>query len=150
MNVVCLVGRVVADPEVKTLPSGSVVASMRIAVDRPVAKDAEVTADFISLTAFAKTAEFAQKYITKGQKISVQGRLQIRDYTDKDGNKRTAAEVLVNDLRGVDRPSGGGGGNFQGGGNYQAGGQKYQNRPQAAPQRNARPFDEPITDPFAE
>lgn len=148
MNVVCLVGRVVADPEVKTLASGSVLASMRIAVDRPVAKDAEVTADFISLSAFGKTAEFASKYITKGQKISVQGRLQIRDYTDKDGNKRTAAEVLVNDLRGVDRPSGGG--NAQGGGNYQPSGNRFQNKAQNAPQRASRPFDEPITDPFAE
>lgn len=144
MNVVCLVGRLTSDPEVKVLSSGTQVASMRIAVDRPVAKESEVTADFINVTGFGKTAEFCGKYLTKGQKISVNGRLQIRDYNDKDGNKRTAAEVIANEVRGVERPNGGGGENSH------TAPQKAQDRPYGGVQRSARPFDEPITDPFAE
>lgn len=144
MNVVCLVGRLTSDPEVKVIASGTQVASMRIAVDRPVAKESEVTADFINVTSFGKTAEFCGKYLTKGQKISVNGRLQIRDYNDKDGNKRTAAEVIANEVRGVERPNGGGGENSQ------QVSQRPQDKPYGGAQRNARPFDEPITDPFAE
>lgn len=146
MNVVCLVGRLTADPEVKVLPSGMQIANMRIAVDRPVAKDSgEQTADFINCTGFGKTAEFAGKYLTKGQKISVNGRLQIRDYNDKDGNKRTAAEVLATEIRGVERQNAGGGENFQ------PAGRNAQIGHSGGSQRVSRPFDEEeISDPFAE
>lgn len=96
LNVVALMGRLVADPELKTTQSGNSVCTFRVAVDRGyVPQDKERQADFITVTAWRKTAEFVSKYFQKGSMISVQGRLETRQYQDKNGNNRTATEVLA-------------------------------------------------------
>lgn len=96
LNVVVLTGRLVADPELKTTQSGNSVCTFRVAVDRSYAPQGEERkADFITVTAWRKTAEFVSKYFQKGSMISVQGRLETRQYKDKNGNNRTATEVLA-------------------------------------------------------
>ena len=97
LNHITLMGRLVADPELRRTGSGVAVASFRIAVDRDFApKDGgERKADFISCVAWRQTGEFISKYFTKGRMIVVDGRLEMRDWTDKEGNKRTSAEVIV-------------------------------------------------------
>lgn len=96
LNVVALMGRLVADPELKTTQSGNSVCTFRVAVDRSyVPHGEERQADFITVTAWRKTAEFVSKYFQKGSMISVQGRLETRQYQDKNGNNRTATEVLA-------------------------------------------------------
>lgn len=96
LNVVALMGRLVADPELKTTQSWNSVCTFRVAVDRSYAPQGEERqADFITVTAWRKTAEFVSKYFQKGSMISVQGRLETRQYQDKNGNNRTATEVLA-------------------------------------------------------
>lgn len=96
LNIVALMGRLVADPELKTTQSGNSVCTFRVAVDRSYAPQGEERkADFITVTAWRKTAEFVSKYFQKGSMISVQGRLETRQYQDKNGNNRTATEVLA-------------------------------------------------------
>ena len=98
LNVVALMGRLVADPELKNLQSGKTVCSFRLAVDRG-RKDAngQTQADFFDLTAWEHTARFIGQYFKKGAMIAVTGRLQSRQYQDKNGNNRTAIEVVVNE-----------------------------------------------------
>lgn len=96
LNIVALIGRLVYDPELKTTPNGVNVCSFRIAVDRSFTrKGEERKADFIDVTAWRQTAEFVSKYFQKGSMISVQGRLETRQYQDKNGNNRTATEVIA-------------------------------------------------------
>lgn len=96
LNIVALIGRLTHDPELKTTPNGVNVCSFRIAVDRSFTrKGEERKADFIDVTAWRQTAEFVSKYFQKGSMISVQGRLETRQYQDKNGNNRTATEVLA-------------------------------------------------------
>ena len=97
LNHITLMGRLVADPELRRTGSGVAVASFRIAVDRDFApKDGgERKADFITCVAWRQTGEFISKYFTKGRMIVVDGRLEMRDWTDRDSNKRTTAEVIV-------------------------------------------------------
>lgn len=97
MNRVMLQGRLVADPELRQTPSGVPVASFRIAVDRDFKnkETGEKETDFINVVAWRSTAEFISRSFTKGRMILVEGRLQIRKYTDKDGNNRTTAEVVA-------------------------------------------------------
>ena len=97
LNHITLMGRLVRDPELRRTGSGVAVASFRIAVDRDYSpKDGgERKADFIDCVAWRQTGEFISKYFTKGRMIVVDGRLEMRDWTDKDGNKRTSAEVVV-------------------------------------------------------
>ena len=118
MNVVCLLGRMVAEPELKHTQSGVAVCSFRIAVDRTYqVKGQERQADFINLVAWRNTAEFVCRYFHKGQRIALNGSLQTREYTDRDGNKRTAFEVVCDNVPFADsRTSGAAGGNY--GGNY--------------------------------
>lgn len=97
LNRILLQGRLVADPEMRHTPSGVAVASFRLAVDRDF-KDRETgekKADFINIVAWRSTAEFVSRYFNKGRMAVVDGCLQMRDYTDRDGNKRTAAEVVA-------------------------------------------------------
>lgn len=97
MNVICLNGRLTADPELKNTPNGVSVCSFTIAVDRNIkGKDGEKQTDFINCVAWRNTAEFVSKYFGKGKMIAVVGELQSRKYTDKDGNNRTVFEVLAN------------------------------------------------------
>ena len=103
-NKAILVGRLVADPELRTTPGGVAVCSFRIAVDRPYApKDgAERTADFIDIVAWRERAEFVNRYFSKGKPILVEGSIQTRSYTDKNDQKRTAVEVVAENLRFVE------------------------------------------------
>ena len=97
LNHITMMGRLVRDPELRRTGSGVAVASFRVAVDRDfVSKEGgERKADFIDCVAWRQTGEFISKYFTKGRMIVVDGRLEMRDWTDKDGNKRTSAEVVV-------------------------------------------------------
>ena len=97
LNHITLMGRLVNDPELRRTGSGIAVTTFRIAVDRDFApKDGgERKADFITCVAWRQTGEFISKYFSKGRMIVVDGRLEMRDWTDKEGNKRTTAEVIV-------------------------------------------------------
>ena len=94
MNKVILIGRLTREPEVK-YSGETAVARYTLAVDRKWKKDGEATADFINCTAFGKSAEFAEKYLSKGTKIAVTGRIQTGSYTNKDGQKVYTTEVVV-------------------------------------------------------
>lgn len=96
LNEIILMGRLTRDPELRHTQSGTKVAAFALAVDRDY-KDAsgEKETDFIDIVAWRGTAEFVSKYFTKGRMAVVKGRLQIRDWTDKDGGKRRSAEVVA-------------------------------------------------------
>lgn len=96
INNIVLLGRIVADPELKQTPNGNSVANFTLAVDRSFCKaGAERQCDFLDCVAWKGTGEFISKYFRKGQLIAVTGSVQARSYTDKEGNKRKAFEVLV-------------------------------------------------------
>ena len=96
LNHIVIMGRLSADPTLRRTGSGTAVTSFTVAVERDIAqKDQEKETDFINVVAWRNLGEFVQRYFTKGRMIVVDGRLQIRKYTDKDGNKRTAAEVVA-------------------------------------------------------
>ena len=97
MNKVILIGRLVADPEIKytTADKPLSVARYRLAVDRKYKKDGEQTADFINCVAFGSNGDFAQKYLHKGTKIAVVGRIQTGNYTKHDGTKAYTTDVIV-------------------------------------------------------
>ena len=96
LNCAILMGRLVADPELKTTTNNISVTSFRIAVDRSFQKQGEERqADFIDIVAWRQTADFVTRYFRKGSMIAVQGSIQTRSYEDKQGNKRTAVEVVA-------------------------------------------------------
>ena len=95
MNSVTITGRLAAQPEVKTTSTGKSVCSFRLAVNRPRVKD---KTDWIPCTAWNQSAEYLSKYASKGNRIGVSGVLTSREYEDKDGNKRTAYEVLTDSV----------------------------------------------------
>ncbi len=100
LNKIFIMGRLTRDPELRHTQTGTGVASFTLAVDRDF-KDKETgekKADFINVVAWRSTAEFVSRYFTKGRMAVVAGRLQFRDYTDRDGNKRTAAEVVADNV----------------------------------------------------
>ena len=125
LNHITLMGRLVADPELRRTGSGVAVASFRIAVDRDFApKDgSERKADFINCVAWRQTGEFISKYFAKGRMIVVDGRLEMRDWTDKEGNKRTSAEINVANAYFGDSKRDGDSGSSYGGNAY--GGNSY-------------------------
>ena len=98
-NLVVLTGGLTADPELKTTPSGVSVTSFSIAVERPYKKGEEREADFINIVAWRQTAEFVTHYFTKGSLIGIEGSIQTRRYEDKNGNNRTAFEVVANNVQ---------------------------------------------------
>lgn len=100
LNKIFIMGRLVADPELRHTQSGTAVASFRLAVDRDFKdKDTgERKADFINVVAWRSTAEFIARNFSKGRMIVVSGSLQMRDWTDKEGNKRTTAEVVADNV----------------------------------------------------
>ena len=95
MNKVILMGRLTRDPETRYTQDGLAIARYSLAVTRRFRRQCEAEADFIDCVAFGKGGEFAGKYFCKGQQVAVVGRLQIRDWQDKDGNRRRSAEVVV-------------------------------------------------------
>ncbi len=99
LNCVIIMGRLTADPELKTTPSGTSVVSFCVAVDRSYVRQGEERqTDFINVVAWRKTADFITRYFHKGSMIAVQGSIQTRNYEDKNGNKRTAVEVLAGNV----------------------------------------------------
>lgn len=101
-NLVVLTGRLTADPELKTTPNGISVTSFSIAVNRRYRSGEESQADFINIVAWRQHAEFISKYFKKGSLIGIEGSIQTRKYTDKNGNNRTAFEVVVNNVQFVE------------------------------------------------
>lgn len=122
LNKIFIMGRLTRDPELRRTTTGTPVASFSLAVDRDF-KDkstGERTADFIDVVAWRQTGEFVSRYFTKGRMAVVEGRLQIRDWTDKDGNKRRAAEVVADQVYFGDSKRDGEGGGYSAG--YSQGG----------------------------
>ena len=99
LNQIILMGRLTRDPELRRTSSGTAVTSFSLAVDRDFkSQGGEKETDFIDIVAWRNTAEFVSKYFTKGRMAVVEGRLQIRDWTDKDGGKRRSAEVVADNV----------------------------------------------------
>ena len=99
LNKVVIMGRFTKDPELRRTGSGTAVTSFSLACDRDFkSQSGEKDTDFIEVVAWKNTAEFVSKYFSKGRMAVVEGRLQIRDWTDKAGNKRTTAEVVADNV----------------------------------------------------
>ncbi len=100
LNKAIIMGRLTRDPEIKKTQSGLSVCSFSVAVDRDIVDKStnQRETDFINVTAWRTTADFVGKYFTKGSLIVVEGRIQVRNYTDKDNNKRTATEIVANSV----------------------------------------------------
>jgi single-strand DNA-binding protein len=98
LNKAVLMGRLVRDPELRQTQSGMAVASFTIAVDRAPGKDGQRVTDFIDIVAWNKTAEMVTKWFTKGRMIAVSGRIQVRNWEDKQGQKRKAVEVVADEV----------------------------------------------------
>ena len=110
LNVICLMGRLVADPELRHTPGGIATCTFRIAVERNFARQGEERkADFIDIVTWRQTAEFVFKYFHKGSLIAVNGSLQTRNYEDRNGNKRTAYEVVADNVHFAESKSTAGG-----------------------------------------
>nr|DAG75192.1 MAG TPA: Single strand binding protein [Caudoviricetes sp.] len=99
LNVIAIMGRLVHDPELRTTQQGTNVCTFRIACERSYTpKGQQRQADFVDIVAWGKTAEFICKFFQKGSMIAVDGSLQTRQYQDKQGTKRTAVEVVANNI----------------------------------------------------
>ena len=101
-NLVVLTGRLTVQPELKTTTNGISVCTFGIAVDRAYKKGEEKQTDFLNVVAWRQTAEFVSKWFTKGNLIGIEGSIQTRKYTDKDGNNRTAFEIVANNVHFVE------------------------------------------------
>ena len=125
LNRIVLMGRLTRDPELRSTGNGTAVTSFSIAVDRDFkGQGGEKETDFIDVVAWRSTAEFVSKYFTKGRMVVVEGRLQIRDWQDRDGNKRRSAEVVADNVYFGDskRDADIAGGSYTGGQAVQSGG----------------------------
>lgn len=98
LNKCFLLGRMTKDPEIRRTNGGTAVTSFTLAVDRDFKTNGEKETDFIEVVAWRNTAEFVSKYFSKGRMAIVEGRLQIRDWTDKNGNKRRTAEIVADNV----------------------------------------------------
>ena len=144
LNHITIMGRLTRDPELRRTGSGIAVASFTVAVDRDFGgrDGGERETDFIDCVAWRQTGEFVSKYFTKGSMIVVSGRLQIRNWNDKDGNKRRSAEVVADNVYfGESKRSNAGkssyGGNAYGGNSY--GGNSYGGNNYGAPSYGSAP-----------
>ena len=158
LNSVILMGRMVADPELKQTPSGVSVAVFRLAVERNYQdkESGQRQTDFINCVAWRQTGEFISRYFSKGSMIAIEGSIQTRQYQDKSGNKRTAVEVIVDQAYFAGDNGCTGNGNSTGGGNNRStgNGQSRQSgrsgRSDQSRNRNARQetmyFDYPDAD----
>lgn len=103
LNAVSLVGRITKDPEVRYTNTQKAVTSFSLAVERDFkAQDGSKQTDFINIVAWGKTAEFVGKYVGKGRLLGVAGRLEVRNYTDKNGNKQFVTEVIASNVYALD------------------------------------------------
>lgn len=113
LNKIIIMGRMTRDPELRRTGSGTAVTSFSLAVDRDFkSQSGEKETDFIEVVAWKNTAEFVSKYFSKGRIAIVEGRLQIRDWTDKDGGKRRSAEVVADNVYFGDSKRDGGTGDY--------------------------------------
>ena len=103
MNKAILFGRLTKDVDLRTTPSGRSVAMLTLAIDRPVTKDGNKEADFIPVVLWGKTAEAVARYVHKGQRLLIEGRIQVRSYDGKDGQKRYATEVVADKAEFIDK-----------------------------------------------
>jgi single-strand DNA-binding protein len=103
-NRIILVGRLTRDPELRATPDGTSVVRFAIAVNRPVRPGAEEQVDYFDIVAFRQLADNVANYVTKGRLVLVEGRLQTRSYTDREGNRRKAYEVVADTVRFLERP----------------------------------------------
>lgn len=99
VNSVVLIGRLTRDVELRMTPNGVSVTTITLAVDRRQSQDGSKEADFIDCVLFGQTAEATCKYCGKGKMVAVEGRIQVRQYEDKDGNKRKAVEVVAHNVQ---------------------------------------------------
>ena len=148
LNHITIMGRLTRDPELRRTGSGIAVASFTVAVDRDFGgrDGGEKETDFIDCVAWRQTGEFVSKYFTKGRMIVVSGRLQIRSWTDKDGNKRRTAEVVADNCYFGDSKRDSEGGSSFGGNTY--GGNPYGNY--SAPAGNYGGYSAPASAPASD
>ena len=148
LNHITIMGRLVRDPELRRTGSGVAVASFTVAVDRDFGgrDGGEKETDFIDCVAWRQTGEFVSKYFTKGRMIVISGRLQIRSWTDKDGNKRRTAEVVADNCYFGDSKRENEGGSSFGGNTY--GGNSYGNY--GAPSGNYGGYSAPAGAPASD
>lgn len=145
LNKIFLMGRLTRDPELRRTQTGTPVASFSLAVDRDFKDKAtgERSTDFIDVVAWRQTAEFVSRYFTKGRMAVVEGRLQIRDWTDKDGGKRRSAEIVADNVYFGDSKRDGDGGyqssGYASGGGYSGGYASGGYASPAAPAASAAP-----------
>lgn len=127
LNHIVLMGRLTRDPELRRTQSGVPVASFTLAVDRDFqSRDGgEKQTDFINVVAWRSTGEFVSKYFNKGKMAVVSGRLQMNNWNDKEGNKRTTAEVVADNVYFGESKSASGGQSYGGNQSYGNGGQNY-------------------------
>lgn len=105
MNRVCLIGRMVRDPEMRTTTTGKNVAEFSIAVNKRVKpQDGSPDADFFRCKAWGQTAEFISNYLNKGRLVAVDGRIEQRKYTASDGQSKEVYEIVADNVQGLDRP----------------------------------------------
>ena len=103
LNNVIIMGRLTRDPELRRTQGGTAVTSFTMAVDRDFkSQSGEKETDFIDVVAWRSTAEFVAKYFTKGRMAAVEGRIQVRDWQDKDGNRRKSVEVVADNVYSAD------------------------------------------------
>lgn len=122
-NRVILIGRLTRDPELRYTPNGQPVANFSLAVDRKLSKNDET--DFIPVVAWRRLAEICNEFLHKGKLVAIEGRLQVREYEDKEGRRQRAFEVVADDMQMLGSRSDGGGGDRSGGGSgYSSGGQR--------------------------
>ena len=131
LNHIVIMGRLTRDPELRRTASGLAVTSFSVAVDRDFGKseNGEKKTDFFDCVAWRNTAEFASKYLSKGRMVVVSGRLEFRDWNDKEGNKRRSAEIIVDNVYFADSKRDGDNGSAFGGNSY--GGSAYGSAPAA-------------------
>lgn len=142
LNRIIIIGRLTRDPELRYTADGTPVASLGVAVDRSrKSRDGEKQTDFIDVVAWRHSAEFASNYLTKGRLVAVEGRLQIRDWVAQDGTKRRSAEIVADNLQGLDRPRDGG---APGGGSGYADASAPSPAEEDVPDPGA--YDDPFTD----
>lgn len=114
MNKAFLIGRLCTEVEARRTNSGKAVASYRLAVDRQFKQEGQPEADFMNCVALGNNGEFAGKYLTKGMKIAIEGRIQTRTYDDKDGKKVYVTEIIVERHEFCERKQESSGGNYGG------------------------------------
>ena len=150
LNHITIMGRLTRDPELRRTGSGVAVASFTVAVDRDFGgrDGGEKETDFIDCVAWRQTGEFVSKYFTKGRMIVVSGRLQIRSWTDKEGNKRRTAEVVADNCYFGDSKRDGDAGSSYGGNTY--GGNSYGASSYSAPAPSYGGYSAPASAPASD